>query len=350
MHASITRLAFALLLAAGAARGWAQDPVFSQHTAAPVYANPALAGLFEGAARVSVLYRDQWAGPLGGEPLSTYAAAAELRQPLVGRDYLGLSAFALQDGGGFAGFTQTRFNAGAAVHKYLAGGRGRDATVASAALQLGYGQHRVDPRSLWYSSGLDTGSLVISRPGETTAGFPGRTRGYLDVNTGVNFSLVRRDYSLVVGLAAYHINQPNVSFVFDTRERLPARYQLFVAGEYLIQDELRVLPSATVQVQGVSRSATVGSALYYRASARGDAGLRAGTYARLSAQGETGVGIESIIVVGQLEYERATFGVSYDLNVGNVARATDMRGGYELSMSYVFEATRRGRTVVCPRF
>ncbi len=343
-----SRLPLCALLLAVSFVARAQDPVFSQYSASPVYSNPALAGFFEGVGRASIGYRDQWASPLEASPVRTYAAAGEMRQNIEGRDYFGLSVLAVHDVGGRSRFAQTRANLGGSVHKYLSGGRGRDATVGSFGLQVGYGQHQVKPESLWFSSQLDTSTLLVG-PGEPIGGFIGQTRGYLDLNTGLNLAVVKRDYGLVVGLATHHINQPNISFLYDLEERLPTRFQVFVAGEYLIKDELRILPSATYQRQAQSSSITSGAALYYRAEKTGDAGLRAGTYLRASAQYAGGLGLETMIVLVQLDYARTTVGISYDINVGRLGRTTDARGGFELSMSYTLPESFRRPAVVCPK-
>lgn len=329
----------------------AQDPVFSQHTASPVYANPALAGLYEGELRLIANYRDQWGSVFGSDPIRTFAASAELRYNTGGKDYVAVSATALQDQGGVSAFRTTRAGVGLAVQKYLDGGRGRNATYLGFGARVGFGQQAFDPSKLWYSSNFDSTTVTVN-PGQgadgLAPGFVGQTRVYLDITGGLNLSVVRRDYSFVAGISAHHINSPEISFVFDDETRLDARYSAMVGGEYLIEDELRLMPSATFELQGQMQRLTTGAALYYKPDSRGDAGFRAGLYGRLTNQYEGGMGMESIIVAGAVEINRMTIGMSYDINVGDLGRTTDGRGAYELSLAW----TREGKSrydVICPK-
>ena len=352
-HRTLGRLGLLCGLLAGiwsASTASAQDPVFSQHTAAPVYTNPALAGLFEGDLRVVANYREQWGAPLGGQPLRTMAASGEMRFEMGGRDYFAVAANVLQDEGGQSAFTVTRAGLGMAVQKYLDGGRGRDATYLGFGARAGYGQHRLSDDGLWFSSDFDSTSLSVTRDGgNLPPGFTGATRGYLDVSGGVNLSVVRRDYSVFAGVAAHHLNRPNVSFLYDQRTTLATRFSAMLGGEWLLRDELRVLPSATYQVQGPAHRLTAGASLYYKPDARGDAGFRAGLYGRTARRLDGGSYLESLVVAGGVEFRRMTVGASYDLNTGAVGRATDGRGAYELSVSWRREGRSRYE-VVCPKF
>ncbi len=329
----------------------AQDPVFSQYTAAPVYTNPALVGLFEGELRFTANYRDQWASVLGTEPLRTYAAAGELRYAMGGRDYLAVAVNALRDEGGESRYTITRAGFGVTMQKYLDGGRGRDATYLGFGARVGYGQNSFDPNALWFTSNFDSLTVSINPDGSALpVGYVGSTLGYLDVAGGINLAVVRRDYSFFAGIAAHHLNSPNTSFVFDATETLAPRYSAMIGGEYLIQDNLRLMPSAIYERQAKSQRTTVGSAIYYRPDERGDgdAGFRVGIYGRAANAYESGLYFESLILAGQLEYKAMTVGLSYDINMGALGRATDGRGAFELSLSWIRQGRSRYK-VVCPK-
>ena len=350
MDYPLARLVCLLTFALGAlGTAYAQDPVFSQYTAAPVHTNPALVGLFDGEIRLSANYRDQWSSVLGQDPLRTYAAAGELRYNMGGRDYLAVAADALQDAGGVSQYKITRAGVGMAVQKYLDGGRGRDATYLGFGARVGYGQHAFDPSAVWLSSQFDSLTVSVDPDGAGLhGGYLGETRGYLDVAGGINLAVVRRSYSVYAGISAHHLNSPNVSFVYNSEEQLAARYSAMLGGEYLIDEDLRVMPSALYNLQGSSSQVTAGSALYYKPDHRGDAGFRAGLYGRLSNAYEGGMYLESIVVAGQLEFKRIAVGVSYDINTSQLGRTTDGRGAYELSFSWTRAGQNRYK-VTCPK-
>lgn len=327
----------------------AQDPVFSQYTAAPVYTNPALVGLFEGDLRLTANYREQWASVLAGEPLRTYAAAGELRHNMGGRDYLAVSLNALQDQGGASKYTISRAGFGVTMQKYLDGGRGRDATYLGFGARVGYGQNSFDPDGLWFTSNFDSLSVTINPDGSgIPSNYTGSTQSYLDVAGGVNLAIVRKEYSFYFGIAGHHLNSPGTSFVFDATEKLAPRYSAMMGGEYLIEDNLRLMPSAIYEIQGQGQRITAGTALYYKSDSNGDAGFRAGIYGRTSKSVVTGMYFESIILAGQLEYKQVTVGLSYDVNTGQLGRTTDGRGAFEMSFSYIRQGKSRYK-VVCPK-
>lgn len=333
-------------LAAATSAALAQDPVFSQYTANPVYNNPGLAGLFEGELRLSASYREQWRSILDADAHRTYAAAAELRTRLGGRDFLVSTVNAYRDVSGAARYTQSGAGLGLGLQKYLGGGRGRHADYLGFGARAGYGERGLDPSGLWFSSDLDTATLAIASDGSRTQGVG--NRAFLDLSAGVNYALVRRAYSLTVGLAGHHVNWPNASVLLSGSRRLKPRIAGLIAGEVLLAGGLRVLPSALVEVQGQSRRATAGAGVLYTGDERGDRGFRFGTYARVGNSGVEAAALEAIVLAAQLELERVTVGLSYDVNTAAIGRAVDARGAYELSISYT-RAKRSRYRLVCPK-
>lgn len=324
----------------------AQDPAFSQYAANPVYNNPGMVGLFDGEVRLTANYRDQWSSVLGDSPLRTYAGAAELRYSVGGKDFIGVAVNALRDEGGQASLTLDNAGLSLAMQKYLGGGRGRDATYLGFGGRVGYGQMRLDPTALWYSSNLDTNSFAID-PSGISAGSVGVGNAYLDVSAGLSLAIVRRDYSVQLGLAGHHLNWPNSSLLYNSELLLPPRISGLIAGELLMRNDLRMLPSITFDLQKNSRRIQVGSGILYRGR-QGDAGFRFGTYARLANDLVKPASLEAIVLVAQVELARTTFGLSYDVNTGQVGRAVNARGAYELSLAW----TREGRSrykVICPK-
>ncbi len=342
--ARLILLSFASLCAVAAR---AQDPVFSQYTASITYNNPGLVGLFDGEVRVTANYRDQWASVLGPTPLRTFAGAGDFRYAVGKKDFLGMGVNAIHDQGGAAAYTFTGAGLTLALQKYLGGGRGRNSNYLGFGGRVGYGETRLNSEALWYSSDLDTSSLVIT-PGGRSGATTGAGNAYLDLSAGVHLSVVRRNYSYVIGLAGHHLNGPNPTLLYDASLRLQPRYTGIVAGEYLIRKYLRLLPSATIDLQDRARRVQAGAGVLYQSGQAGDAGLRFGTYGRISNTYAGGVGLEALVLTAQVEYARTTVGISYDVNIGQVGRAVNARGAYELSLSWTREGKSRYQ-VICPK-
>ncbi len=343
----LTRLTFTVIGLSVAAAARAQDPVFSQYTASATYNNPGMTGFFDGEVRLTANYRDQWASVLGTTPLRTFAGSGEVRYGIGGRDFIGVGLNAVHDAGGASDFTYTGAGLGVAVQKYLGGGRGRNANYLGFGGRVAYGQLGIDPAKLWYTSDIDTSSLAIHRGGGAN-GVNATGNAYLDVSVGGHYSLVRRDYSWTIGVAGHHLNWPNPSLLFDADLRLPPRYTGFVAAEFLLQKNLSLLPSATVDFQGQARRLQTGSGVFYHSGQEGDAGFRFGTYGRLTSDYASGVNLEAIVLVAQVEFARTAVGISYDVNTGEVGRTVNARGAYEISLSWTRDARSRYK-VICPK-
>jgi hypothetical protein len=59
---------------------------------------------------------------------------------------------------------------------------------------------------------------------------------------------------------------------------------------------------------------------------------------------------DAIILTTVLETEKLNFGVSYDINTSKLRTASNYRGAFELSLTYIQPQERRKRGVTCPRF
>ena len=337
-------LALAVCISA-AGSAIAQDPVFSQYTANPVYNNPGLAGLFEGEVRLSTSYREQWRSVLGSQAFRTFGAAAEVRHGVGGRDFLVGTFNAYRDESGAARYTQSGAGVGIGMQKYLSGGRGRNADYLGFGARVGFGQNAIDDSDLWFTSNLDTNTLIIGREGFQRP-IPGKA--YFDLSAGLNYAVVRRHFSFTAGIAGHHLNWPNHSLLFQVDRRLKPRISGLLAAEILLRDHLRIMPSTLVEVQGTSTRVSAGAGLRYSTGQRGDRGFRFGTYLRVANQATTGAGLEAIVVATQVELNRVTVGLSYDINTGAIGRTVDARGAYEVSMSWT-RAKRSRYRVVCPK-
>ncbi|HEU4470903.1 MAG TPA: type IX secretion system membrane protein PorP/SprF, partial [Flavisolibacter sp.] len=119
-----TTLLKILLMAAGChlwATGYGQDIHFSQFFGAPLYRNPALAGLVEGDVRVQTIYRSQWNSLANA--YRTGSVNAEYKLPVVGDDYLTLGMQVFYDRSGAASLTTTHLLPAVNYHKSLSSER-----------------------------------------------------------------------------------------------------------------------------------------------------------------------------------------------------------------------------------
>jgi len=328
----------------------AQDPRFAQFYAAPDQLNPALSVVHDGQMRFIINYRDQWSSVLNEVPFRTLAAHYDYRINIRKNDYLGIGFNALQDQAGASRLKRTKGQANLSFMKYLGGGQEKDFYLVAGA-QAGIGQHSLDWSDLWFSGQYDAGNEVINfdlPSGEVES----RTGGiYPDFSAGLLWYLVGKDYSLYAGGAIYHLNTPNISIFEAGVDRLQRRYVGHFGGEVGLTKYLSLLPAASIFFQGPATDVNIGTNFRYTSGEEDDLALRIGAWAHVTGRETAGVAFEAITVTSMLEMSTWTLGLSYDINTSQLTPASNARGAFEVSFTYIVPAKhQKRRKVVCPKF
>lgn len=195
----------------------AQDAEFSQFLNAPLYLNPAFAGVGIGP-RFIANYRNEW-GAIN-HAYTTYSVSYDQDINKLNGG-IGVSAFADEQGNGlysqlqFTGFYSYQFN----MNKNYALKMG-----ASAA----YSQLKIDYANFIFYDMIDQSSVSVTQ--STQENSPAvLTKSYADFGAG--FLLYSK--KLFFGLGIKHLTQPNISFYNNTeKSQLPTRYALHFGYEF----------------------------------------------------------------------------------------------------------------------
>lgn len=330
----------------------AQDPRFSQYYASPWNLNPAMTGLFNGSWRATANYRDQWGSIISPVPFRTYSAAYEYRVPVgFNNDYASFGLGALHDEAGTARFVQNKFHLGGAFLKQLSGGRHQADHYLSAGAQVGYGQHSIDWGKVWFSRQFDSGTerpnfgLSSDEPNANAV-----SKGWLDFNAGLLwYVLFENNGTLYLGGAMHHLNGPKISLANDENETLYSRWSGHVGGEFPLNGKVSLLPGVLVMRQGPAFETDLGVNLRYSNNDYNELALRAGAWTRIGNKLDKGFQADAVTIVGMVELNRWTLGLSYDITVSQLTQANNSRGAFELSLSYYHPGERKSR-VRCPNF
>jgi|APDOM4702015159_1054818.scaffolds.fasta_scaffold21576_2 type IX secretion system PorP/SprF family membrane protein len=204
-----TTLMFLILLA-WMAQGSAQDVIYSQFYANPLYLNPALAGAKLNS-RITLNYHNQWPSIRKG-----YVSYSATWDQLIERYSGGLGVVVNADvlGGGI----YNRFSASGIYSYRLQATR---FIVVNAALQAGYLQYRLDWSKLVFGDQFDfrTGELEPTREYAP----PKTNIGNVDFSAGL---LAGYKESLYFGVAVNHLTRPDMAFYDGNENRLALRYTI----------------------------------------------------------------------------------------------------------------------------
>jgi type IX secretion system PorP/SprF family membrane protein len=199
-----------LVLLAWIVRANAQDIIYSQFYANPLYLNPALAGA-KLDQRITLNYRNQWPSITKG--YVSYSAAWDQQfDKLSGA--LGVIVNADVLGGGI----YNRFT-GSGIYSYR--WQASHFVVLNAAVQVGYMQYRLDWNKLVFGDQIDirTGNLEPTRENLP----PKLNIGNIDFSAGL---LGGFKESLYFGIAVNHLTRPDIAFYEGNENRLKMRWTI----------------------------------------------------------------------------------------------------------------------------
>jgi type IX secretion system PorP/SprF family membrane protein len=336
----ITSTLVALGLVSGS---FAQDIHFSQFFEAPLLRNPSLAGIFNGDIRVQGVYRDQW-----NSFTNAYRSGslnAEYKMP-VGRtdDFVTAGLQILYDKAGTAGLTSTHALPAINYHKSLSSNR---VMYLSVGFMGGVIQKHIDRSKITTNSQYDGAAYNPSlADGES---FLNSRYTVPDGSFGTSFNSTfgeNERHSYFLGAAYHHVNRPRNSFYLSKNSALNPKYVFSGGVKYSIDDYTFFTLQADVSQQGAFNE-TIGGVLYSYKIGDPDVPdyvIHGGAFLRWR---------DAFIPVVKIDYNPFSVAISYDVNVSQLKTASQGRGGFELSVSYVGFLDRENSSknrVLCPRF
>lgn len=328
----------------------AKESHFSQFYALPVTLNPALTGITGSDYRLAGIYRSQWAGfsPILTQALSFERYHETNTKPNPLRiNKIGYGALIVQDQGGTdAGIRTT--SGYFSCSDYIDLGR----MYLSVGGQIGY-----VTRYLFGTTTFD--DQYDNASGELKEYIPSIDHlrlnykiNFVDANAGLLaiFKMSEENNNtIMLGAAAYHITMSEENFIRSTI--IPQRYVAHTGGRFKLStaSPISLVPSAIyMRVQdalSVSQEYNVGMDIEYDFSQENNAFegmISGGGYIRPG---------DALIVHGALSLNNFLVGFSYDINISGLRSATNLDGGFELSLRFEPEPKRRQKRMIqnpCP--
>lgn len=334
---TLSKLILNLLMLCSSTSIMAQDIHFSQYFEAPLYRNPALAGIVNGDVRVQSIYRSQW--NTVAQAYRTGSVNAEYKLPVVGDDFLTLGMQVFYDKAGSADFTSTHLLPALNYHKSLSSDRNM---YLSLGVMGGWVERKID------RSKITTNSTYEGRGDGETNLMPRHT--YFDGTAGLSFNMGLDDNpenNLVLGAAYHHFNKPKYSFFNDENVAVVPKW-VYSADVKFAVSEYSTITIHSDHVRQGNYQETMAGLMY---------GLKLGGYVddpdyKISGGAFLRLG-DAIIPTLKVDYKPFAFSMSYDVNISKLARTSLGRGGVEFSITYIGFLDRynsSANAVNCPRF
>jgi type IX secretion system PorP/SprF family membrane protein len=326
-----------------------QDVSFSQFYQQPLLRNPALAGIFNGDARFTACYRNQWQSVT--VPYRTFALSSEVKFPMqvMNADVtttLGLQL--MRDVAGTSEFSTTQLLPAINISV-----RTGENSFLSGAFMAGLRQQRFDPTKLVLNDQFvaqSNGSFSVLPYSNQV--FNNTNVDYFDMSAGVTYKSSFNDNTdYYVGAALYHINSPAVGFFEDSKIMLNKKLALNAGLSVAIADLNELIfygdyfDQFTSDFERVRITTAQFGLLYNHVFFESDdKSITGGMLYRWN---------DAIIPVIQLQLSKFDIGMSYDVNVSKLVTASQSRGGFELTLSFKTLFQSRNPDLIgtlCPGF
>jgi len=311
----------------------AQDIHFSQYNYSPLTLNPANTGTFSGDIRVSANYKNQWG--IVAKPYRTYAISYDMGflKSQWKKGFLGAGFQIFKDQAGSASMGTTQYNLSLSCVKLMS-----ENTNLCVGLQGGFAQRKLNPGALTWDNQYDG---MAFNPGISSGETVGSGLTYMDYSAGVLWNYGKGELYCTannamrahIGLAMFHMSQPNQSFLGKS-DHLLAKYVLHTGAFVGLKNtNLSLCPDMMFLIQGQAKELTLGNlfkynlrdASHYTGNITGQA-MYFGVHYRFG---------DAVILSYMLELDKYQVGLSYDVNVSNFIPATKSLGGIELSLRFI---------------
>ncbi|MBI2968135.1 MAG: PorP/SprF family type IX secretion system membrane protein [Bacteroidetes bacterium] len=313
-------------------RGAAQDIQFSQFQRAPHFTNPAMIITMEKEMTGYLNYKSQWK-PAGG--FSTMSASFASPIPFsLKYQVFGVGVSVINDAAGDIPLRNTRLLAVIADVVKLAPRHFCTAAIQGGVLQRHYKFENIT----WVNQYNGTEYDPSIPSGENQFG---KTHYLPDFSAGLIYEFISRGTSmsgerlirLNGGIACHHINRPNQSVFVSQSDPLALRWVATANGWIdLPANDYSILPVALFTLQGPSKQVHAGAIFRY-------AFERKKKFSGFTREKAFAFGInykyrEALVTQFYYDYEQYSFGLSYDITMSEIGRATGLRGGMEFSFRY----------------
>ena len=302
-----------------------QDINFSQFYELPLLRNPALAGIFSGNIRFTSAYRNQWESVT--VPYRTMAIGTEIKvfKGITEGDFFTVGIQITNDVAGDSKLKRTQYLPAINYHKLL---NAEHHTLLSAGFMGGAVSQSFDPTDLKFDDQFVGGSYNAANvTGQT---FNKTSFTYYDLSAGLCLSsYLNENAKFYVGAGLFHVNKPSLTFMQNSNINLNKKYVYNAGLTITTNSNDKVVLYADHFSQGANKLTQGGFLFTHNLDKTGDGNelsISGGMVYRYK---------DAMIPTVKLNTSKLSMGLSYDTNVSSLKQASNYRGGFEMTLSYL---------------
>jgi len=308
------------------------DPHFSQIYAYPLWLNPALTGVFDGDARFTANFKDQWTGITNGYQTGAVSADYKATEKVS----LGLNLI-----NQVAGSANFDYFAAYGTFGYGVAISGDGTKKLHFGLQVGFIDRSFSPGMLQFDGQYNP--LIGYDPNISSGeNFLASDAIIFDSGAGIYYedASAGDKVQLFGGASIFHINgAPDPFAAPGTKTVLPVRYNIHGGVKIMASESLNITPNVIYvrQQQNQIRAADI----YAELKSKDDNSLIFGAMYRWD---------DAVVASFGFHIKSTVLGISYDINTSPLNMATNGRGGLELSLNYIFGSHSANPSNASPGF
>lgn len=314
---------------------FAQDIHFSQVNRQPLFQNPANTGLFKGDLRITANHKDQWRSV--SVPFTTSVIAIDSKTKFKGIS-IGCLLFHDQVGDGALQTFESLFSCGKNFRLVA------DSSHSLAAgIQVGFNYRQLNWEKFYFDNQFN--GLYFDPTIPINEILANASTSNFTIGTGLVYSYSKKNnYHLTIGLSGHNLNRPNQGFFGSTIKR-DVRFSYFALMDILYSQQIHIIPGFSYNKQGTYNELLIGGQVkHILIDQKGKyQAVDGGIWMRTK---------DAFIFRLGLAIQNWTVAVSYDTNISKLAVASNLRGGFELSASYIITRfkPKKSNYKVCPDF
>ncbi len=315
----------------------AQDYHFSQFQDIPLLVNPAQTGAFSGDQRAILYYKNQWASIMNAYETFGFSFDCRIVKTRSENGYLSAGLTVTRDKAGKSELSITQPLISLAYHQKI----GYNSTL-TGGIQGGVTQWSVNYTSLNWHNQYDPNQQGFDQSLPTREDYNYSSFFHADFAGGVlyNFTSAATNMSsndgfkFQVGASVHHVNRSKKTFssVIDMKQysKITIHSKSTIG---LSNTNTAVVPLILYQKQGPNQEIICGTGFRYmlQESSRytgfvKESALTVGCLMRIG---------DAVIPYLSFEYANYAIGISYDVNISSLRKASNSMGGFEINLRYI---------------
>lgn len=342
----IRRVGVSIILLCAGVAAKAQDIHFSQFYETTILRNPSLTGIFTGDYKVGVVYRSQWSSI--SKPFQTAVVSGESRIPVRGEanDFISIGLLGYYDRAGSVSLQTTSLYPAINYNKSLSSDQ---SSFLSVGFTGGFIQRSFDPSKATFDNQYQNNRFDPANPTGETLPDPSFTQW--DIGAGISYNSTvgqNNNINYILGISGYHFSEPKYSFYSDRNINIAMRWNANAGLNVKVSETFNYQLHGNYMNQGSYNEVIVGGLLGWNKMAPSSSqelfAIMGGVFYRVQ---------DAIIPTIKVRYDGFSFGFSYDATLSKLTPASNLRGGFELTLVKTglfrdpkFEKSR----TLCPHF